>query len=85
MALNSHNYRKTVFRTFKKDSFHFKNETFYYWEDVKRVLGLTFGVHEYISPGFVLKSNDGIVGISKPGLQQIEKYSKLQYNAYKYF
>lgn len=84
MAFNPYNCVQIVFRTFEKDSVYYKNDTFYYWEDVKRLLKLDFDVHERVSPEFIIKSDDGIVGILKPGLQQIEKYTKVPFNSNKY-
>lgn len=63
------------------DTFHFKNEKLYYWDDIKEQLDLdlNFNIHKVISPGYIYNIN-GIKCVALPGLQQIENYTNKKIN-----
>lgn len=85
VIMDSKNYTKIVFRSFEaKNMFNIK-QTFYHQNDVVSILKLKSSEYESIPLEFIKKSPDGHIGISKQGLECIEKYSKVPFNSNKYF
>lgn len=72
---------KIAFHSFEATNIFNVKQIFYHWSDVKLILKLNSTIYDCIPMEFIGKSEDGIVGISKQGLQYVEKYSQIPFNS----
>lgn len=82
--MDSKNYAKVVFHSFEAKNLFNETQTFYHRNEVISVLKLNESEYERVPAEFLGKSTDGHIGISKEGLQFVEKYSKVPFNSNKY-
>lgn len=53
----------------------FSSERFYLWEDIKTILKLNDDYLGCAAPAYKMTSDDGQLGVCRPGIQQLLKHS----------